>query len=94
MNCYGILDVCLRASELEPFNGVIDYDYKDVRNKISLREASRLQNQRERDIGEIEVKCNCKGKCVNDGRCKCSSKEMRCNSHCHLKSASQCCNKD
>ena len=63
---YGVLNDCLLASELEDYNGLINFDPKAITNKISLREAARLAGNREKDLRLIELKCNCNGKCVNE----------------------------
>ena len=62
---YGILKDCLRAGDLEPYHGVIDFDFNQVKNKISLREVSTKISCREKDLKDIEVSCQCTGKVVN-----------------------------
>ncbi|CAF0918787.1 unnamed protein product [Brachionus calyciflorus] len=79
---YGILNICYRASDLEPYSGPLDFDYKTVNKKISLREASHLFNKVRDDV--IVVTCDCKGAC-SDNRCKCFKNEQKCSSHFHLK---------
>ena len=36
---FGKLNDCLRADELEKYHGTLDFDYKTVTNKVSMREA-------------------------------------------------------
>jgi hypothetical protein len=42
---YGILNDCLRASALEDYAGVIDFDPNSVKNKIALTLAAQLAGQ-------------------------------------------------
>jgi len=91
---YGILDVCYRADDLESFSGQLDFDYKSIENKISLRSAAQLFNKRAHDKSDTNVSCNCNGKCA-DKRCNCFSRSLKCNTHCHLKSRTNiCCNRE
>ena len=84
----------ITANDLEKFHGVVDFDFQAIENKISLREAARMFGNREKDIKEIEVSCNCNGEC-KDRRCSCFLKNITCKSHCHLKSkiSKNCINK-
>jgi hypothetical protein len=96
----GLLADCYRASDLEPYCGLVnlsDFDEKkDVKEykTISLREAASIQSA---SIGSAEVVntiCNCAGKCTLDNRCKCFKRGLKCTSHCHLKmkkGAKKCC---
>ena len=86
---YGILKDCLRAADLEPYHGVIDFDFNQVKNKISLREVSTKISCREKDLKDIEVSCQCTGKC-GDNRCSFFFAKVACTSHCHLKKAHAC----
>ena len=90
---YGILQDCLSAGDLESYNGIIDFDYKTITNKISLRTVSSMIAGRDKDLKDIEVSCNCKSKC-SDLRCGCFKRKLPCNSHCHTKSAHCCENKE
>jgi hypothetical protein len=91
---YGILDVCYRADDLESFSGQVDFEYKSIENKISLRSAAQLFNKRAHDKSDTNVSCNCNGRC-SDKRCNCYSRSLKCNTHCHLKSHTNiCCNRE
>jgi hypothetical protein len=86
---FGVLKDCLRAGDLETYHGVIDFDYTSIKNKISLREVSTKLAGRDKDLKEIEVSCQCTGKC-SDNRCSCFLAGLACNSHCHSKKAHNC----
>ncbi len=87
---FGILNNCVRASDLEKYHGNVDFDYKLITNKISLRECARKFSNRSEDLGDVEISCNCKTKCDNR-RCSCFAKQIKCNSHCHLKTKENFC---
>ncbi|RNA19520.1 Ribonuclease H [Brachionus plicatilis] len=89
---HGILKDCLRACDLEMYHGQLSFDYSTIINQISLREAARKTNKRDKDLKEIEISCQCNGTCTG-GKCKCFISGVKCNSHCHLKSVSKCCKK-
>ncbi len=90
---FGILDVCYRTSDLEPYMGSFDFDYSKITNKISLRAAAQAFNKRCKDKSDSMPTCNCNGRCT-DKRCSCFSKNEKCSSHCHSKSVTNiCCNK-
>ncbi len=91
---FGILDICYRAGDLESYSGVLDFDYKKISNKISLRAAAQHFNKRAKDKNETTSSCQCNGQC-NTKRCVCFNSNRKCNSHCHIKSHSNiCCNKN
>ncbi|CAF1028158.1 unnamed protein product [Brachionus calyciflorus] len=79
---FGILNEKLRACDLEPFEGLLEFDHKTIKNKISLREAARLNSNRLIDLKNTQNVCKCSGKC--DGRCSCFRSKQKCGSHCHL----------
>ena len=87
---YGILDVLYGAGDLEEFHGLIEYDHKKIVNSISLTGAAiKVTNgKRETAISEIEITCDCKGKC-SDRRCKSFNAKQKCNSHFHGKNSQQ-----
>ena len=90
---WGILADKLRAEHLEPYNGLLDLDkINKITNTISIREAAAAAAGRSKKIGDIEIECDCTGKCV-DRRCKCFKNELKCNSHCHGKKSlnKNCC---
>lgn len=87
---HGILKDCLRACDLEMYYGLLSFELSAITNKISLREASKKTNKRDRDLTEIEISCQCNGTC-SGGKCKCFSLGVKCNSHCHIKSVNKCC---
>jgi hypothetical protein len=94
----GVLEDLYRADELELYHGLIEFDYSKITNKISLRSAAiaAAGGKRSKPIDEIEVDCDCKGKC-SDRRCKCFARQFKCNSHCHGKNSincNNCTNKD
>jgi hypothetical protein len=90
---FGILNICYRADDLENYSGEVGFDFKNIKEHISLRAAAQAFNQRNVDKSETIIACNCNGKCL-DRRCNCFSKNVKCNSHCHLKSRTNiCCNK-
>ena len=92
---YGILNDCLRASALEDYAGVIDFDPNTIKNKIALTSAAQLAGNRDRHIKQIQVSCNCKTTSCADARCKCYKNKMPCSSHCHgSATAVNCCNKE
>jgi len=93
---YGKLDFQYPAEELERYNGLIEFDVSKITGTISLRAAIGKSAERDKLLSEIEVKCDCRGKCLTK-KCKCFSKELKCNSHCHGKNSvdcKQCENKD
>jgi hypothetical protein len=93
---YGKLDFQYPAEELEKYNGLIEFDVSKINETISLRAAIGKSAERAKLLSEIEVKCDCKGKCLTK-KCKCFLKELKCNSHCHGKNSvdcKQCENKD
>jgi transposase InsO family protein len=87
---YGILDVQYRVYDLEIYHGIILE--KDINKNItiSLREATLKSNIRT-DLPEPIINCNCNGKCTGDGRCKCFKANVKCSSHCHVKSKCKIC---
>lgn len=87
---FGILNDKYRAGDLEPYHGLIDFDYTTLKKSISLREAAMLQSNRFVDLKEAAPICNCTGKC-SDKRCGCFAKGVKCGSHCHLKKKENCC---
>ena len=70
---YGILNEKFRASDLDEYQGLLDFNLGDLENKISLREAARLASNRLIDLAEAQTICKCAGKC--NGRCSCYSKK-------------------
>ncbi len=82
---FGIIENMRRAEELEPFNGLIDFDVNEIigkGEKVSLRTVAINLGNRNKAINEIE--CDCTGKCDNM-RCKCHKAKVKCNSHFHSK---------
>ncbi len=81
-----------RASDLEPYAGVVDVELENYLEKyksISLTEAARLQGLSTGLDKAVVKTCNCNGLCKNDGRCSCWSSGEKCGSHCHLKQKSK-----
>ena len=87
---YDKLNDCLRSDDLDKYHGVIDFDNITITNKISMRELARKFSNRTEDLKDIEISCNCNGKC-GDRRCSCFLHDEDCNSHCHLKSTVKGC---
>ncbi|CAF1068102.1 unnamed protein product [Brachionus calyciflorus] len=87
---YGKIDVCFRACDLELYYGPLDIEIEKVSNKIALRTAAKKMNERNDDIRDIEITCECVGKC-SDKRCRCLKAGQTCNSHCHVKLVSKSC---
>ncbi|CAG8595124.1 1259_t:CDS:2 [Rhizophagus irregularis] len=84
---FGIIGVYYSASELEPL-GTETFPELEVipLNKISIREAARLQS-----AGLVSGGiCNCKGEC-NSNKCRCKKAGGDCSSRCH--SGHSCQNK-
>jgi len=77
---------------LEPYAGLIEYEVDQIKNIISIREAAIAAAGRSKKITDIEIKCDCTGKC-QDRRCNCFKADLKCNSHCHLKksASNKCC---
>jgi len=73
LTIYGILADRYRASDLEPFSGIVQVNLENYENsykEISLREAAQLQGANRGSVEKANVTCNCVGVCYNDGRCK------------------------
>ena len=89
--CFGVLDKCYRADELEPFAGNYNIPVngweKEVR--ISLREAARCHSPWNVFTGN---KCNCSSGSCDTRRCCCKKKGVSCSSHCHK--GTHCKNKE
>jgi len=70
------------ANDLEKYEGLIDFEFKKINNKVSLTTAAiaASNGRRTKALNEIEVSCACKGKC-DDKRCKCFKNDIKCNSH-------------
>ena len=84
---FGVIDALYSLGELEPL-GVEQFPELETipTNKITVREASRLQN-----VGPTtSTICNCKGTC-NSKKCNCRKNGNNCGSRCH--SGRQCYNK-
>jgi len=83
----GILNDNYRASDLEPFSGLVNVELEDIDTykKISLKEAAQLQSAKTGSLINVKAVCNCQGICKSDGRCKCWKAGQPCTSHCHLK---------
>jgi hypothetical protein len=93
-SAYGILNDCYRASDLESYHGVLNFDHKTIINKIALSSAASRAGNRDKHIKQIVVTCNCKLTTCKDARCKCFKNNAKCGSHCHAPSSkSVCCNK-
>ena len=94
---YGILNDLYGANDLEKYEGLIDFEFKKINNKVSLTTAAiaASNGRRTKALNEIEVSCACKGKC-DDKRCKCFKNDIKCNSHCHgkIEGTHKCTNKD
>ncbi|CAG8721565.1 8956_t:CDS:1, partial [Ambispora leptoticha] len=75
---FGIIEVLYFASELEPL-GTTSFPELDIipSNKISIREAGRLQS-----MGPSCAICSCKSDCSNN-RCRCKKSGGKCGSRCH-----------
>ena len=90
---YGILSELYSADEIEIYNGLIEFEYKQINNQISLTGAAVAASNGKRStaIRQIEIECDCKGKC-NTRRCSCFAAKQKCNSHCHAKTSHlKCC---
>ncbi|CAF0949887.1 unnamed protein product [Brachionus calyciflorus] len=81
---YGIIESHLRIEELELYSGLLEFEVDKVTEMISIRAAAALAGNRTKAIKEIEVECDCTGKC-NTKQCKCIKANLKCNSHCHRK---------
>lgn len=84
---FGIIEICYSAGELESL-GTENFPELDEipSNKITIREAARLQS-----TGLVSGGiCNCKSEC-NSNRCRCKKMNESCNSRCH--SGRSCQNK-
>jgi hypothetical protein len=84
---YGIIEICYTANELEPLGAAAFPELNEIpSNKISVREAARLQG-----AGSVSGGiCNCKGEC-NSNKCRCKKAGGICGSRCH--SGHSCQNK-
>ena len=84
---YGIIEIFYTAGELEPLGTANFPELNDIpSNKISIREAARLQS-----VGSVSGGiCNCKGEC-NSNKCCCKKADDSCSSRCH--SGRSCSNK-
>ena len=58
---HGVLNDCLRAGDLVTYHWIIGFNYKDIDKKITIREVSRLEAGRDKDLKDIEISCNCTG---------------------------------
>lgn len=85
---HGILQDCLRECDLELYHGPLNIDIDQI--TIALRTVANKINKRSQDVKDIEISCDCSGKCSNK-RCKCYKAGLNCNSHCHLKYQSSIC---
>ena len=76
---FGIIEVCYSAGELEPLGTASFPELDDIpSNKISIREAARLQN-----VGSVSGSiCNCKSE-YNSNKCRCKKTDNSCSSRCH-----------
>jgi hypothetical protein len=76
---FGIVETYYTASELEPLGTASFPELDDIpSNKISIREAARLQN-----VGSVSGSiCNCKSEC-NSNKCRCKKTDNSCSSRCH-----------
>ena len=84
---FGVIEIYYNAGELEPLGTASFPELDDIpSNKISIREAARLQS-----VGSLSVGiCNCKSNC-NNNKCRCKKAGGSCNSRCH--SGRSCQNK-
>jgi hypothetical protein len=84
---FGTIEIYYAANELEPLGTAAFPELNEIpSNKISVREAARLQS-----IGTLSVGiCNCKGEC-NSNKCRCKKAGGICGSRCH--SGHSCQNK-
>lgn len=76
---FGIIEICYSAGELEPL-GTAAFPELDsiLPDKISVREAARLQS-----VGSVSGGlCNCKSEC-NNNKCRCKKMGEKCGSRCH-----------
>jgi len=87
---FGILDHLRRADDLEPYHGLIEFDISKITDKIPLRTVCIKIADRNKPIKEIEIECNCNGKCSTK-QCKCFKNGTKCHSHCHTKTENKCC---
>jgi len=84
---FGRIEIYYTAGELEPLGTTSFPELDDIpSNKISIREAARLQSVGSASVGI----CNCKSDC-NNNRCRCKRAGGSCNSRCH--SGHSCQNK-
>ena len=68
LTIYGLLADRYRASDLEPFSGIVQVvldNYENSYKEISLREAAQLQGANTGSVEKANVTCNCVGVCFN-----------------------------
>lgn len=84
---FGIIEIYYTANELEPLGTAAFPELDEIPfNKISVREAARLQS-----VGSVTGGiCNCKSECDNN-KCRCKKTGGKCGSRCH--SGRSCKNK-
>ena len=90
---FGIIETKYRASDLEVYERIVE---ANTTIHATLREAAIKSQLRTASSSEIEnshIKCNCKGKCSEDKRCKCFKASQKCTSHCHISGQTCCLNK-
>lgn len=76
---FGIIEICYSAGELESLGAKTFSELDEIpTNKITIREAARLQSAGSVSGGV----CNCKSEC-NSNRCRCKRMNENCNSRCH-----------
>lgn len=76
---FGILEIYYSANEIESLGTAAFPELDNIpSNKISVREASRLQS-----VGSVTGGiCNCKTDC-NNNKCRCKRTSEKCTSRCH-----------
>ena len=86
LTSFGTLQDSYRASDLEPYSGLVSVNINDLYSKmIALHTAANLQAVRTGSVEEVNAVCNCTGKCSDDKRCSCFKINKKCTSHCHNK---------
>ena len=76
-----VLNCCYPTSELEHYNGTIDFtvDSWKEEEQLSLREAARRQAPWNKFTAK---ECKCSTGCVTR-KCRCLKNNLSCSSHCH-----------
>lgn len=80
---FGIIEICYSSAELEPLENqdIPELSGALPTNRISLREAARMQSVFNEDNSSVCI-CNCNKGCKNKV-CPCKKKSSNCTSRCH-----------